>query len=91
MEEEDLKYLRCPNCGEYFASYQENENRFCSEECKIFYRSCTACGKYFVSTRDMSSIFCSNECGVNPELEAPQKEQILSLLQQPQTLSADNL
>ncbi len=104
MEDKDLTYLRCPNCGKYFTNEQDKENRFCSTECKIYYKSCTACGNYFVTTRSENNIFCSNDCGINPELQTPTQdsqeiaqvsqeilqEQDLSLLQQPRTLSADS-
>ena len=91
MKEKDLTYLRCPNCGKYFSNIQEKENKFCSEECRIYYKSCTACGNYFISSRTENKIFCSTECGISPELKVPSLEQELSLLHQPQTLSVESL
>lgn len=105
MEDKDLKYNHCSNCGKYFTSEQENEDRFCSDECKIYYRSCKACGNYFISSRVENTFYCSNDCGITPEQEAPAQvsqeiaqasqefvqEQPLSLLQPPRTLSVDSL
>ena len=89
MEEKDLNYIRCSNCGKYFAS--EEENKICSDECKTYYESCRACGNYFISSRKENTIYCSNECGITPKLEVPAQHQPLSLLQPPRTLSVDNL
>ncbi len=98
MEDKDLKYNRCSNCGKYFAPEQENEKKICSDECKIYYKSCRACGKYYISSRVENTIYCSNECGITPKEEVPAQvsheivqEQPLSLLQPPRTLSVDSL
>ena len=87
MEYEDLIYLRCPNCGKYFV--QKKDNKFCSEDCKIYYKSCEACGKYFISGRETDEIFCSNNCGINPNLHITLQDQ--KPVQDPQSLLADNL
>ncbi len=72
MEDKDLTYLRCPNCGKYFA--EDKDKKFCSEECKIYYESCVACGKYFISSREAVNLFCSIDCGTNKESLPGHKE-----------------
>ena len=69
MKEKDLLYTRCPNCGRFFSNTQENENTFCSDECKIYYKSCEACGNYFSAARTEGAIFCSSECSPILELQ----------------------
>lgn len=76
MKEKNLIYLRCPNCGKYFTNKEEKENKFCSDECKIYYKSCAACGNYFASSRIDNKIYCSNECGINPYPQDLQKESL---------------
>ena len=73
MKEKDLTYTRCPNCGRYFPNKQENENTFCSDECKVYYKSCEACGDYFSVLRSESKIFCSPECSPNLNLQVHQQ------------------
>lgn len=67
IKDKDFKYRRCQNCGKYFTSEQTEENKFCSEECKIYYISCVSCGNYFTGLRSNKNIYCSPNCGINPE------------------------
>ena len=99
MEEKDLYYSRCPNCGKYFASEeddkQNNDKMFCSNECKNYYKVCISCGNYFISSRIENKIYCSETCGTNPEPQGPPMEKTPDLLINPiqvyQRTSADNL
>lgn len=95
MEEKDLHYSRCPNCGRYFASEESAEekqdNMFCSQECGNFYRVCFSCGNYFTSSRSEVKIYCSETCGVNPEPEVHPQELPSTPAHDSQEIAVDNL
>ena len=84
MEDKDLTYIRCPNCGKYFA--EDKDKKICSEECKIYYESCVACGRYFISSRETVNSFCSIDCGTHQEplssLKKPLQTDLLTTVQE---------
>ena len=95
MEEKDLYYSRCPNCGKYFIPEETAEEKqdeiFCSQECKNFYRACLSCGNYFRSSRSEVKIYCSETCEVNPELQIPLQELPSTPAHDSQKIVVDNL
>ena len=62
----------CEYCGAEYETYSNENNRFCSNNCKSAWRrdsgidnvekTCEYCGKTFISNKYYKSRFCSNTC-----------------------------
>ena len=59
---EEITYLRCPNCGEYYERSHAVLQSYCSEECAQKYSRCNTCGSYFNKASSEYEHFCSAEC-----------------------------
>ena len=57
-------YIKCRNCGTYFAQKKAVYNWYCSETCMYRYHSCIICGNYFVHNKGFNENICSRECSI---------------------------
>lgn len=86
MENRTPKIYTCSFCGKEFETikyYGENENTFCSNNCKSAYRRkmgidneeriCILCGKTFTTNKYSKAKYCSLSCGKKAYWESKKK------------------